>query len=371
MVNGEQGWAAGFNLVLRTVDGGAHWRDVTPAGCRSAATSDITSVAVLDAVTFWFVCQQGAATGGQPTYVLFHTLDGGQDWQATSLQLQPGNSVNGLTFVDASHGWLADEQGAATGHHFLTLYDTIDGGATWHEVAQTDRPNSLASGGLGAGPAFLNATTGWFGQGDYSTVPNQFALWVTQDGGTTWHQQALPPPNGQVFGPTAPPTCFDAQHCVIILEPTAVTSSGATSALQPYLLRYVSGDAGQIWAADPLVPLRIESVEFLDLHDGWAVVDPNPLDVSACASSAASFLEDRNRAITASPPLPDVLEGTTDGGQHWRPLNRTVNWCALKALDFVSPLQGWALSGSPRGATMLSQTTDGGVSWTQVPWQSA
>jgi photosystem II stability/assembly factor-like uncharacterized protein len=372
MVDGERGWATGANLVLRTADGGASWRDVTPAGCRSSATSDINSTAVLDAATLWFVCQQGATAGSQPTFALFRTRDGGQGWHTMPLQLQPGISVGGLTFVDANDGWLADEQGSATGHHFLTLYGSTDGGVTWHEVTRTDQPNSLASGALGGGPVFLSATTGWFGSdlGDYTTVPDQFAVWVTRDGGATWSQQALPPPDGQVVGPTAPPTCFDARHCVIILEPSAAPSSGASGPAQRYLLRYVSDDSGQTWAADPLVPVQVGSVAFLDPLDGWGVVDPNPPGVSACDASASS-LQGLGGAHAASPPLPNVLEGTTDGGQHWTALNRTVNWCDLEALDFVSPQHGWALSGAAGAATTLWQTTDGGVSWAESPWRSA
>src|SRR5215472_16388986 len=154
MLNEEQGWATGYNIVLRTADAGVHWHDVTPAGCHSPGSSAISSVAALDALTLWLACQQGATGGSQPTNVLFETRDGGQHWQEISPHLAPGISVQGLTFVDASHGWLADSQGSATGHHYLTLYGTTDGGASWHEVTKTDQPNGPASAALGSGPVF-------------------------------------------------------------------------------------------------------------------------------------------------------------------------------------------------------------------------
>jgi photosystem II stability/assembly factor-like uncharacterized protein len=175
-VDAENGWAAGPASVLRTADGGTHWLLVTPPGC-SSPTADIGAAAALDATNLWFICAQGNPTGSL-TFAVYHTSTGGQRWQSTPLTLAPPTvSVGDLTFADPSQGWLADWQGVATGHHFVALYRTTDGGATWSQAVQTDRAGGLESGALGDGPAFLDDTTGWFGATIGNSCTAQYATW--------------------------------------------------------------------------------------------------------------------------------------------------------------------------------------------------
>ncbi len=367
MIDASNGWASDATQILRTTDGGADWRDVTPAGCRSQPQVGVDSFDALDAAHVWLVCAYGGPIGSQ-TFAVFRSGDGGQSWQSVTLALAPPDIGVGVTFVDDTHGWLVQGQGSATGHHFMTLYRTTDGGATWQQVTKTDAPGGPSSGGLGGGPVFSSDSTGWIGDesGIYSMGPTQFDLWMTHDGGATWSRQALPPPNAPLMGPTNAPTCFDSQHCLIAI--TGGTPGSAQPADGQFLV-YLTSNGGQTWAAQPLVQIQLSGgLDLIDQQHGWAIVNPNPPGVSICNYAAGSSV--LAREVLASPPSPDVLEATIDSGQHWAPLNSTVDWCDLAQLDYVSQLQGWALLSNPStGATTLMVTTDGGKSWTAIPWR--
>src|SRR5262249_19868820 len=133
-----------------------------------------------------------AGTFTQPR--LLTTTDGGATWNVREL---PGNVPMNLDFVDGSHGWATPGR---TGQEFqletsltgaVPLYETLDGGATWHSV-----PNDLHRfigplGNLQSSPQrlsplykldFVDGLNG-FASSPTNEVP---ALLRTVDGGRTW-----------------------------------------------------------------------------------------------------------------------------------------------------------------------------------------
>ena len=206
MIDTTTGWAIAGKAVLRTVDGGNHWRDVTPPG-HALVSGSVAQF--LTASLAWIAIPQAAGATTQ----LFHTSDGGQSWQQSTVQ---AGFVRQMTFIDAQHGWmLVGNENAGGPAEFVSVLRTTDGGKTWLNVAtalpgDTTPPGHLPYGGQKSGIRFVNASTGWV---TGTVFANNLAwLYVTHDGGSTWNQQTLPlPPNvppSQLW--IQPPTFFSA-----------------------------------------------------------------------------------------------------------------------------------------------------------------
>src|SRR5438445_11011457 len=166
----------------------------------------------------------------------------------------------GLDFVDSRQGWLFMRLGAAAGSEGVAFYGTVDGGATWSKLSQTDQ--SLASGDQGhlplgcskVAPVFLNASTGWL-PGSCSAGGGPF-LFVTRDGGRSWHNVALGAPVG--WGPTC--MCAissvrfsDARNGLFVLTSYA-------SATVPESVVYSSSAGGGSWRPGTSVPAVLYDV---------------------------------------------------------------------------------------------------------------
>ncbi|MBI5869554.1 MAG: Ig-like domain-containing protein [Actinobacteria bacterium] len=106
------------------------------------------------------------------------TGDGTWQWINPSVQ---GNTIMGISFIDANTGWAVGSAG--------TVLKTADGGATWSP--QIPSPNTCAGvtpygNGCGLkGVSFIDASNGWV-VGDYGTI------WHTVTGGSSWTSQSLP-----------------------------------------------------------------------------------------------------------------------------------------------------------------------------------
>jgi photosystem II stability/assembly factor-like uncharacterized protein len=113
-------------------------------------------------------CAVGKATSAGGT--VFVTADGGQTWTAANT----GNvtaSLDGLYFVDATHGWAVGEAGS--------ILFSADGGLNWAVQNAPAGTTSLRA------VDFAGTATG-YAVGDGATIVK------TTDGGTTWVAQAAP-----------------------------------------------------------------------------------------------------------------------------------------------------------------------------------
>ena len=111
MFDAATGWAATVDRLLRTSDGGGHWRDVTPPA--PAWTSQPHIVAFpRSASDAWVVRVLMDAGPGASESLLSHTTDGGRSWRASML---PIFAVAQITFADAEHGWMLADVDTAQG----------------------------------------------------------------------------------------------------------------------------------------------------------------------------------------------------------------------------------------------------------------
>ena len=339
MIDTTTGWAvtAADHRILRTTDGGTSWKDVTPAYAHSTQVVEVVAD-FLSASLAWVAI---APDNGTPPTQVYRTTDGGQVWQMSTV---PTTSQLGqLTFLDPQHGWLLAGIQAAAGPKAVDVFRTADGGKTWTHVS-TASPTSTSPGALPPGAewmTFLDASTGW---ATGSSPVSQFVwLYVTHDGGSTWHHQTLQPPaqvQGDLF--TGPITFFNSQDGVL---PTCL-SAGADI----YTDIYVTHDGGTTWNSTSLLPFSrcavaafVGTSDFIDSTHGWV------LDTAFTPAATTTR-----------------LYMTSDGGAHWMKLLTSTNFRDFQALDFVSDTVGWAIGAVTSEASFLLKTIDGGHTWTQI-----
>jgi len=139
MFSMTEGWGVGRNTaldpadehVLRTTDGGATWRDVTPAQARGAgSTADGPSLQAepffLDAARAWvgFWPQPGSGVNANK---IWYTVDGGQTWATLTTVTWVGAQPE---FVSASAGWAVAFSGQAPNVKYA-LVASANGGVSW------------------------------------------------------------------------------------------------------------------------------------------------------------------------------------------------------------------------------------------------
>jgi len=244
-------------------------------------------------------------------------------------------------FVDASRGWLLLETANTANAWSPTLYRTTDGGLHW------DLASNLASTvtefGCGERMMFSTSTTGWLA----FTCEQRPSLFVTHDGGATWHDQLLPaaPPSVKCQCQFLdPPTFFGQMSGIIVL-------SGSPGAL------FTTSDGGLTWAGRAL-PGEIQmEVSFGDASHGWAV-----------AGSSSELT--KNPLSLTEPTLPLPLYQTNDGGATWAPVPTDLLLQSadgrINQLYFVDKNNGFAIRVKSPGASQFLKTTDGGRRWTVV-----
>jgi len=348
LVDETSGWAIGYGTgdaaydhLLVTADGGQTWRDVSPPEARAAEPAGRAAVAYFqDTQTAW-ASYFGRDIAPDSAALVWRTHDGGATWLPSApLDLSDVEffATSDLHFADADHGWLLTHVGAGMNHDYVVMFGTADGGQTWTRVADPfdSREDNLQMSCLKTGLGFLDAQTGWV-TGDCQGVAPGVFLQHSADGGHAWASVTLP-------APAALPDAFERQdggcgtyHLVTFAPQTvlvAVSCAVYTDTLTVHNFLYTSTDGGAHWTSQPL-PARDHT--WLDPLTGWTIDPADPND----------------------PIAPRRLYQTADGGATWAQVN-TVAWTAK--LNFVSPVQGWAVAQAGM-ALALVHTTTGGQSW--------
>jgi len=182
-VSEEVAWASGSaGTVIRTIDGGQTWQDVSVPETDSIQYRDIEAFDANTAIVL---------SAGLPA-LIYKTTDGGQTWEQKYFSLAEG------TFYDAMDFW--DEQnGIAFGDAIdgrLLILKTSDGGESWEELPFEQRPQALVGqGGFAASGTCLRT------QGDsavYIGLGGQEAsLFYSYDRGESWSKTITPLQSGE------------------------------------------------------------------------------------------------------------------------------------------------------------------------------
>lgn len=301
--------------ILTSADGGATWRAASSGQDYQFVGADAVS-----ATDVWAVDGAGA---------LLHSTDGAR-WSEPSDPASPVrrwlNALSGVSFSDASDGWVVGEDSSMDG----IILHTSNGGTTWSPQA------SQLSGPLQA-VQFVDATHGWAvsaepGMGSGSND----AIERTTNAGATWVPQYV----ANMVLLTSLDFSSDDVGCVA----GGYVPNGNGSEV-PAVFRTTDGGQSWIRATIPLSSGEqgtMRSLSFADPDDGWAVT-------AAYTRISAYEYEET-----------DTVVSTTDGGATWATVPGLSDVYA-QSVCFSDSRHGWV--GAAEG---VYGTTDGGADWQQV-----
>jgi hypothetical protein len=172
--------------ILRTVDGGLSWRDVSPAGAAGLHFRDLRALDARRAVAM-------TAGSGSDSRV-YRTSDGGRVWQLTYQADDPATYFDSMEFFDTEHGLImADPEDGK-----FQIFSTSDAGRTWTRLPDDGMPTSPPSeyGFADSGTTLATAAgQAWFGSGGSAA-----RVFHSADGGLTWDVSPTPIASGSPGG---------------------------------------------------------------------------------------------------------------------------------------------------------------------------
>ncbi|MBH5337789.1 oxidoreductase [Streptomyces pactum] len=274
-VSRSTAWLAGSGgTVLRTVDGGRRWQDVSPPGTEGLEFRDVEAFDARRAVVL-------AIGEGEASRVL-RTDDGGATWRETFRNPDPRAFYDCMTFFDRRHGIALSDP--VDGRY--RILSTRDGGRSWRVLPSDGmpaaQPGEAAFAASGQCLVSQGGRHAWIATGGAATA----RVLHSADRGLTWTVAPATVPAGDpargVFG-----LAFrDPRHGIAV--------GGDYRAGQPSPdAAAVTSDAGARWTAAARPP--------------------------AGYRSGVSWLpHSRTTALAVGPTGTDV---TTDGGRTWRPFD--------------------------------------------------
>jgi photosystem II stability/assembly factor-like uncharacterized protein len=324
MVDAQNGWIITTTNVLRTIDGGATWYNVTPP---TRWKLDGIGASFLGSNSGWVLT--GDPNAPLNTGTLYRTSNGGLQWEEYGTPFGNGE----IHFLDTLNGWTMIVAGAGAGNMPVLFYQTTDGGVTWRQVysnlpGDTSEQTSLPVTGIKSGFTPVSMQEAWVTGQILQT--NTVYLYHTTDGGHTW--AAVDPKlpfKGEAQYLTHPPVFFGSQ---IGLLPTMAGSEGSGTFF------FITKNGGNTWTTGAGVP-----------GSGFtSVVSPN--DVFVFFSGVLFVSHDATQTWTNVTP------------------NVALNSNTVIGFQFVDTQTGWIVLSNTNGHTSLYKTTDGGQTWAaQVP----
>jgi hypothetical protein len=289
----------------------------------------------------------------------------------------PTTALLNVVFVDAQVGFaLAGHRGEAV------LAETTDGGSTWQ--VRNDRLPSGYGQNAGYPGQFEFVGSDGYLWGGAPTADGAAPLWVTADGGISWHEAPIGP---AVYDVSA--IGENVWALTSACNPNAATTAAASPCA---LVLEQSVDGGASWSevsgsgltALTNAPQSAQHVELarITLSRAYVLTDttapsagpaatptaPTPATAAAAASSAAAFAAADQQASQAGSGFGLVYTG--DGGQTWS--TRPVPCAGAFTLGAEIAASGtddlWFLCGSQASggdqSKELYRSSDGGSTWT-------
>ncbi len=336
MVDEQTGWGIGegpddIERVLRTLDGGLTWQDVSPPAFDGMATEESRLVIVVDGPqSGWslrYAPEEIVEPSDEKIAAVWRTQDGGESWTAGQpLNLPFVGSLGSepyLRFGEPQQVWLMARAGGAGMHRYpVALLRSVDGGSTWEMVEDPFEGTGLQSC-YKSGFAVQGGDDGLV---TLESCPVEGAeVRFTRDGGVTWESQLLPAPEDQ-------PSLFESAGCESRSPQMLSAADWALAVIcrpfegdpEPRWFLYRTTDGGETWRAQSYPG---GDLLFLDSQTVWA--------------------------------LARELHLSGDGGETWELVKR-VSWDGQ--FSFVSEELGWAIARAENEIALV-RTQDGGQTW--------
>jgi photosystem II stability/assembly factor-like uncharacterized protein len=291
VVNPNTVWAVGQSpgVVVRTVDGGRSWQDITPPGGRRLIFHDVEAFDRNHAVVL-------GVLEDEPSRI-FYTDDGRASFPEVFRDEDDAAFYNSMAFFDHRRGLaFSDPVGG-----FFRIVSTDDGGQTW-SIAPTDgMPPAITDNGqraeFGRGTGTSLVTMGphdaWFGTDPLAASARVFR---TEDDGDTWTVVTTPIPGDPEFG-IASLSFRDRQHGLALGG--GVFESDAPSVVA------VTIDGGETWIrAGSLAGFRISIASApTNIKETAVAVGPSGSDFSTDSGQTWTLFDDETdlRGINCKP----------------------------------------------------------------------
>ncbi|WP_329222587.1 oxidoreductase [Streptomyces sp. NBC_01485] len=295
-------WVAGTQgTVLRTADGGASWRNVSPPGAADLQFRDIEAFDARRAVVL--------AIGEGEASRVYRTEDGGATWTESFRNTDAHAFYDCLAFFDRRHGLAVSDP--VDGR--FRILSTSDGGRSWKVLPDAGMPAALdGEAGFAASGQCLVASGArdvWLATGGAARA----RVLHSSDRGLTWTATDAPIPAGDPARGVFALAFRDRVHGLAV--------GGDYRADQPSpQTAATTGDAGRTWRA---------------------AATPPP----AYRSGVAWLPHSRTAALAVGPTGTDL---TTDAGRTWR----TVDPGSYDTVDCAPDLGCWAAGEQGRVARL-------------------
>ncbi|MFF9281263.1 WD40/YVTN/BNR-like repeat-containing protein [Streptomyces griseosporeus] len=301
-VGRDTAWLAGTRgTVLRTTDGGASWRNVSPPGAEDLQFRDVEAFDARHAVVL--------AIGEGEASRVYRTDDGGRTWAETFRNADPKAFYDCMAFFDHRHGLAMSDP--VDGR--FRILSTGDGGRTWTVLPDAGMPPALdGEAGFAASGQCL-VTSGpkdvWLATGGAARA----RVLHSADRGRTWTAADTPVPAGDPARGVFALAFRDRTHGLAVggdYRPDQASPRAAA----------VTDDGGRTWRPAAGAP-------------------------SAYRSGAAWLPHSRGAALAVGPTGTDL---TTDGGRTWR----TVDTGSYDTVDCAPDFGCWAAGEKGRVARL-------------------
>jgi hypothetical protein len=342
------------------------WRDITPAQARRPDPGHgypfFESASFISPVVGWVE----SWNPGTVKVTIYRTVDGGASWTASAAGTHTA-SAGGITVVDALSASTAYRETLEPTGPGEDLAVTQDGGVHWQSVYNGPSPTTghrPLDGPFEMEPTFLSSTTGFASDGlpqaDPVSGPAHGDLFMTVDGGRRWARLHLPRVQ----------PCRSSDYPVTTSCPVGLPSfSGPEQGVVPYVSRTpravivgfdTSNDDGRTWVIGPHLHFRMPRLGVESFDD---YVHSGTYPLVSVASADVWWVAEPERSGTTIWRTSDA--GGTWSVEHGVRLNGQPEW-----LQTTSTSDAWLteLVGRPNHQhDLLFLTSDGGRDWHRVP----